>query len=667
MKLLSAALLLTFASHSFAQYIYPVPKKIPQVETRFGTVIEDPYKWMENASDPDLWSWIEEQKVFTANYLDANLADYFAAKTLEVRKLRAEQSKVTDATTAEKLFSLKLELPTKDEFFRTEKKETLVKWSQRVSFNKSQEYKKESATYKVAAQAVHSGDLMRIVISKKADNSVVDILLVKFFSFIAWADDDSFYYVSDLDERIGGGKPALFKHKVGEVQSEDQVLLTGKTSSSDLTVHQIGENFYVEADGTIGALQLKAGRVSNRLAVHGEIVDLTETPDAVATIRSFEKANYGELYRLRLRDGNRSLLLKEQDFVVEKSRKLNDKATLVLGLKDATHVAGILSDDGSLKMIPGLEDGTIEFKKFDKNVLQLNFETYTHPRKVYSYNLETAELKLVSEQKLPFSVDAEKIFYTASNGQKASMFVVKKKGATLTKSTPTILYAYGGFRASITPAFGMYESLPWIEKGGVFAVVTLPGSLDYGQSWYDIAKVGGRIHSWDSFALAGKELIERGWTSAEHLGMMGASNGGTLVSGTLSRHSETFKAAVPLVGVHDLLNFTLFTAGKYWTEDYGNPFTEAGFRGIFPLSPYHNLEKRDYPATLVMTAEFDDRVVPMHSYKYLARLQEYNTSSAPILLYNKEWGGHARASGSARESSRFVAAFYTFFAQQLGL
>jgi prolyl oligopeptidase len=149
--------------------------------------------------------------------------------------------------------------------------------------------------------------------------------------------------------------------------------------------------------------------------------------------------------------------------------------------------------------------------------------------------------------------------------------------------------------------------------------------------------------------------------------MMGASNGGTLTAGTLERHAELFKAAVPLVGVMDLINFSLFTAGKYWTEDYGNPFVEKDFLAMFPLSPYHNIKRRAYPATMVMTAEFDDRVVPMHSYKYLARLQEYNTSDAPILLYNKEWGGHARASGSARESSRFVASFYTFFSQQLGL
>lgn len=661
MKFMSTIAGLLFLSSVQAQYIYPVPKKIPLVETRFGVQIEDPYKWMENLNDPDLWSWIEEQKAFTSGVLDGNLMDEFSKEILLVRKLREEQSKVT-----QKSVGLTLASEFKDDYFKHEKKkEVLRKWTKKSVFGLFTQ-QKESSLYKVKVQSVHSGDLLRVIISKKSDNSVVDIILVKFFTFITWADDNSFYYVSDLDQRIGGGKPGLFKHTVGEIQSEDKLLLTGKTAASDLTVHEVGSKFFVEVDGVIGSLQLDSGKVTNRHPVNGEIVEMLDKPEATAVIRSFKNANYGEFHHLRLRDGSRSVFLPEQNFVVESTQKLNDKSTLVIGLKDAAHVAGILTD-GKLTMIDGLKDGTITFKSFAGNVLRLDYETYTHPVKAYAYNIETNELSLVSEQKLPYEVEVDKIYYKASNGQDASLWVVKKKGLTLTSKTPVILYGYGGFRSSITPAFGMYESLPWIQRGGVFAVVTLPGSLDYGQSWYDVAKVGGRTHSWDSFALAAKELFRRGWTSPDHIGMMGASNGGTLVAGALQRHSDIFKAAIPIVGVMDLLNFTLFTAGKYWTEDYGNPFTEKDFHTMLPLSPYHNIERRDYPATMVMTAEFDDRVVPSHSYKYAARLQEYNTSDAPILLYNKEWGAHGRQSGSARESSLYVAAFYTFFAQQLGL
>lgn len=674
-SLLITALLV---SQSALAQSYPVAKKITQTEVRFGTVIEDPYKWMENASDPDLWSWIDEQKTYTSSYLDSDLSDELAARVLEIRKVQKEQNEITGKASPSR--SPRIPLPWTEESLRSMgvNENRFIKWDQNtVTFNKiknlspainDNKTKKESDLYQIKSQPVHGGDLRRVIVSQKTDNKVVDILLVKFYTFVGWSEDGkSFFYISDLDERIGGGRSALFRHTVGEIQSEDQLLLTGKTPTSDLTIHEVGKRFYAEVDGTIGTLQISTGKLTNRLPVKGEIVEMSDSPEAHAIIRSFENANFGELHQLRLRDGARSVFLKEQDFVVESSQRLGDKGSFIIGLKDASHVAGVLTSSGNLEMIEELKDGTISFESFKDGIIKLSFETYSEPKKVYSFNPETKELKLLASQKFPVDVEAEKIFYTASNGQKASIWVLRKKGTKLTATTPTILYGYGGFRVSITPFFGMYESLSWIEKGGAFAVVTLPGSLDYGQSWYEVAQVGGRTHSWDSFALAGKELIKRSWTSKEHLGMMGASNGGTLVAGTLQRHSDTFKAAVPIVGVMDLLNFTLFTAGKYWTDDYGKPFTESGFRGIFPLSPYHNLEKRDYPATMVMTAEFDDRVVPMHSYKYLARLQEYNTSSAPILLYNKEWGGHARGSGSDRESSRFVAAFYTFFAQQLGL
>lgn len=660
-SLIISALLFTQIAH--AHIDYPVAKKIPQVETRFGTLIEDPYKWMENPSDPDLWGWIEEQKKVTNNYLEANLLDAFATRTLEYRKLRAEQAKVTEA--AEPIIARPL-APLFEEDMGNGKR--FIQWKTTKNNNfKSNEPKTESATYAIKAQTVASGDLQRVIITQKSDNKLVDVLMVKFYTFITWADDNSFYYITDMDQNIGGGKPALLKHTVGEIQSEDQLLLTGRSGSSELTVHQVGKNFYAQVDEVIGSLQLSTGKLTNRHLVDGEIVEMQGDVEAEATILSFKNANRGEFHKLRLRDGSRRVFVKEQDFVLNGTKTLDIGNTLVLGLKDGSNVAGIYNSLSATLTMIDLQDGTIDYVSHSENVLKLGFETYVQPRKVYSYDLKTKELKVLAAQSLPIEVDAEKVYYTASNGELASMWVMKKKGVKLTDKTPTILYGYGGFKVSVTPAFGMYESLSWMEKGGSFVVVTLPGSLDYGYSWFEIAKVGGRIHAWDSFALAAKELFKRGWTSNEHIGMMGASNGGTLTAGTLQRHSDTFKAAIPIVGVMDLLNFPLFTAGKYWTEDYGNPFTEKDFHAMFPLSPYHNIEKRSYPATMVMTAEFDDRVVPMHSYKYLARLQEYNTGSAPILLYNKEWGAHGRASGSSRESSKYVAAFYTFFAQQLGL
>lgn len=653
--------LLSFSAS--AQYIYPNAKKIPQTEMRFNTVIEDPYKWMENLSDSDLWSWIDEQKDFTSSILDAGIAESFAERVIEIRKIKAEEDKlISTQIKTQKPFAPGLE----EDLNMGRSNQRFFDWSIKDPTLKGLEPKNESATYEIKQQTVHGGDLTRVIISNKTDNKVADVILVKFYEFVAWADDNSFYYVSDLDERIGGGRPALFKHTVGEIQSEDQLIVKAKNSNSDLVIHKAANRFFLQVDDTISSIQLSSGKVTNPQLLKGEVVEVQEKPEATAMIRSFAKANFGEIYKLRLRDGQRTLFVSEQKFVVASTKYLDENNTLLFGLSDASNVVGIVSQ-GQLRMISEAQHGTLTFASFEEGILKFTQETFSEPKKLLSYDLSTNKLTTIATQTFPVEVDAEKIYYTASNGQAASMWVLKKKGLKLNSATPLILYGYGGFKSSVTPAFGIYESLPWLEKGGAFAVVTLPGSLDYGMSWYKLAQVSGRTHAFDSFALAAKELFKRGWTSPEHIGMMGASNGGTLVAGTLQRHSEIFKAAVPIVGVMDLLNFSLFTAGKYWTDDYGNPFTEEGFRGIFPLSPYHNLKPRDYPAVMVMTAEFDDRVVPSHSYKYLARLQELNTSSAPILLYNKEWGGHARGSGSNRESSKYVAAYFTFFAQQLGL
>lgn len=657
---------LAFPQYVHAQLIYPVVKKIPQVETRFGTLIVDDYKWMENSSDPDLWNWVDQQKDLTSTILDANVFDTFASRVLEIRKIQKDQNDITSAVS---VVSSNRATPWSNQNLPSfEKNESrFIKWETMGTGLKSNEVKASSATYNIEVKSVANGDLNRIVITQKSDNKLVDILLVKFYTFITWADDNSFYYVSDLDERTGGGSQGLFKHTIGEVQSEDKLLFKGKTPSSYLTLHQVGQRFFSEVDGIISSIQLSTGKITNSYAVKGSIVEIVEAPEFEATILTFDSANFGRLEKLRLRDGQRKPFITEQNFVLATSKKLSDDTSFVIGLKDGSHVAGIYTaSEQNLKMLP-LNDGTITFASFKDDTLKLTHETFSTPKKVYSYQLSTGKLEVIASQIFPIEVEAEKVTYTASNGQPAAMWIMKKRGLKLTKKTPTILFGYGGFRVAITPSFGIYESISWMEKGGAYVVVTLPGSLDYGDSWYELARLGGRIHAWDSFALAAKELYRLGYTSSEHCGIMGASNGGTLTAGTLQRHSDVFKAAVPMVGVMDLLNFTLFTAGKYWTEDYGNPFKEKDFKAMYPLSPYHSIEKRDYPATMVMTAEFDDRVVPMHSYKYLARLQEYNTSNAPILLYNKEWGAHGRASGSARESSRYVSAYFTFFAQQLGL
>jgi len=561
-----------------AQLIYPEAKKIPQLEMRFGQMIMDDYKWMENSSDPDLWDWIDVQKDLTASVLDQHIFDNFYNELKIIRALKKEQ-------------------------------ESAKKVAQKVAFDEPIPYtnpseenapsKKEyGEDFTVSTQTVHGGDLRRVIVQKKSDNSVVDILLVKFYAFVKWDSADSFFYTSDRDERLGGGKSALLRHKVGTIQSEDETLYQCQKSNSSLSAFTSKEKLYIKesfsetSKGFIALINPITKKLSGKVFYEGKLLDETTVNESISLL-SFKDANNGKINQLRLRDGETSMLIPEQDFVIDNINDINGNHILVIGHKDASGIMAIFDQKTKkMKVVEELMDGNFSFVSKDNEAVKVSFQSYEIPKKIFSLNKSTLKLELVSEEKYPFDVSARKLHYTASNGQQAAMWVLSKKGNRLQAKTPMILYGYGGFLVTVLPSFNPIEIIPWLEKGGAITIVSLPGSLAYGKSWNDLAKSSGRIHSFDSFAAAAKELIRLELTSSEHLGMTGISNGGLLVAGTLQRHPELFKAAIPQVGVLDMINFNIFSAGKYWTWDYGNPFIEKDFKGLWPISPYHNILKR---------------------------------------------------------------------------
>jgi len=633
---------------SYAKYDYPLVKKNTQTERRFGVEIKDDFKWMENASDPDLWDWIEEQQALTTNFLDKKLTQDFYLDLSMLRKdIKAQESGGAKLITAK---------PSHAPLFRPDEKEI-----------KDESVKEK---YTIEAQDVQGGDLSRVKIFDKSSGKLKDIILVKFFELIKWSEDgEELLYITDGDERTGAGRPRILKHKVGEAQSEDELIYKASKINSELSVFESQDKTtYIMDTDFLLAFDFMTKSIQKKFKLNGKIIfpESLKSHNLAYTL-SFEKENNGEIYSLNLSTSELKLVVPAQDFVLQELVLLSNGDSLVLGHRDGSSELYHLKD-GMLQKIPGLQDGFIELLSTeDLFKIKIRFQSYSTPKTIYELDLFSKELKQISQLKYPVEVEAEKVYYTATNGQKAAMWVLKKKGTALTEKTPMILYGYGGFFVNQNPSYNPFEILPWLNRGGAMAVVVLPGALEYGYEWNKFARKGGRINSFDSFANAGKELISRGMTSEKHLGMFGGSNGGLLVAGTLERHPDLFKAAVPMVGVLDLLNFNLFTAGKYWVEEYGQPFTPNDFKELLAISPYHNLKPRNYPSVMVMTAEFDDRVVPMHSFKYAAKLQEMQQGDAPILLYTKEWGGHSRKSGSERQSLLMMSAIYTFFGQELGL
>ncbi|MBT4791687.1 MAG: S9 family peptidase, partial [Halobacteriovoraceae bacterium] len=609
-------LLLSF--NTLASIIYPQAKKIPQQELRFGHLISDEYKWMENTMDPELWPWIEKQNELTSSLIDTPLVEYFKSKLIEYQKLKDE---ALDNSVNQELDENKLAL-------RIPFDPTLMRLQKKNYFGKIRFDSNEDEKYNLVFESTRGGDLAFLQIYKKENKEHVKTLIVKFFEKISLVGDE-LIYISDNDGRTGDSRGKIYKHIIGTERSETQTIYTAQSAygslskfaeTTDPKVKYFIETCSLTSRSFYFKLDLTTGEASPYKSLGGDVVLFLSQNQFV--IKDFSSANYGELKLINIETNSVELILAEQDFLVTSITNLNKELSLITAVKDAENEMYLYTHKTKeLKKINFPSSGRLKFSSasgFDesdadqtKRHIMVDYRSYSDPLSRYKYDFAKETVTRVSGKKAPFEITVVKLHYTAPNGQEAAIWLFKKKSTQLLPSTPLILSGYGGFGVNLLPSLNK-PSLGWLEKGGAYAVVTLPGSLVYGSEWYELARRDGRVNSFDSFATAAKVLIEKGYTSSKHIGMVGGSNGGLLIAGTLQRHPDLFAAAVPMVGVLDLYNYSLFGAGKYWIGDFGNPFKESDFLKIKDISPYHNLKEPNYPAVLIMSSEFDDRVHIMH-------------------------------------------------------
>jgi prolyl oligopeptidase len=297
------------------------------------------------------------------------------------------------------------------------------------------------------------------------------------------------------------------------------------------------------------------------------------------------------------------------------------------------------------------------------------FSSFARPTTIYRLDTATGKSTVFAEPKLAFNPNDYVVtqhFYPSKDGTKVPMFVVHKKGLDLSRGAPTLLYAYGGFNLPQLPAF-QPERMAWVQAGGVFVLANVRGGSEYGKAWHDAGRLLNKQNVFDDFIAAGEYLIASGITPRGGLAVQGRSNGGLLVGAVVNQRPDLFAAALPMVGVMDMLRFDRFTAGRYWVDDYGYPGKEADFRNLLSYSPYHNVRTGvTYPAIMVTTADTDDRVVPGHSFKYTAALQAANLGAKPQLIRIETRAGH----GSGKPTDKLIAEFsdmYAFIAEHTGL
>ncbi|MBK8979813.1 MAG: S9 family peptidase [Planctomycetes bacterium] len=298
-----------------------------------------------------------------------------------------------------------------------------------------------------------------------------------------------------------------------------------------------------------------------------------------------------------------------------------------------------------------------------------SFSSFATPPSIYRYDLLTGTSELFWRAKVDFdaaSYVTEQVFYRSKDGTRVPMFVTHKKGIELDGSHPTLLYGYGGFDISLQPGFSVSRAA-WLELGGIYAVANLRGGGEYGRAWHEAGKQMEKQNVFDDFIAAAEFLIAKGYTRSDKLAIQGGSNGGLLVGACMAQRPELFAVALPAVGVMDMLRYDEFTAGRYWTDDYGSAKdSEAMFRYLLRYSPYHALRDGvSYPATLVTTADTDDRVVPGHSFKFAARLQEAQAGPAPVLIRIETRAGHGSGKPTAMQIEE-IADIYAFALANLG-
>ncbi len=297
-----------------------------------------------------------------------------------------------------------------------------------------------------------------------------------------------------------------------------------------------------------------------------------------------------------------------------------------------------------------------------------SFSSFNRPPSTFRYDLKTGESTLLREAKVDFNPDdyeVKQVFYKSKDGTRVPMFITHKKGIELNGKNPTLLYGYGGFNISLTPGFSV-SRLQWIEMGGIFAMPNLRGGGEYGKDWHKAGTKLKKQNVFDDFIAAAQYLIDNKYTSSKNLAIKGRSNGGLLVGACITQRPELFGAALPGVGVMDMLRFQEFTAGRYWVDDYGSSKANAEeFAALLAYSPYHNLKDgTSYPATMVTTADTDDRVVPGHSFKFAARLQEAHTGDNPVIIRIETSAGHGAGKPTSKTIEE-IADEWAFLAKHL--
>lgn len=671
---------------------YPTTKKVDTVDNYFGTEVPDPYRWLEDDRSEETEAWVKKQNAVTFGYLEK-------IPFREDLKNRLE-----------KLWNYeKVGSPFKEGDYTYYYKNNGLQ-NQYVVYRKKDDGEEEvfldpntfsedgttslmglsfTKDGSKAAYLISEGgsDWRKgIVIDAESKEIVEDTLVDIKFSGISWKGNDGFFY-SSYDKPEGSELSAktdqhkLYYHKLGTPQSEDKIIFGGTPEEKH---RYVGGS--VSEDQKYLFITASVSTSGNKLFM----MDLSkENPELVTILDDTDSDTYpienegSKLYLVTDRDApNKKVVTVDasnptpdnwKDLIPETENVLTAGTGggyfFAEYMVDA--ISKVLQYDYEGKLVrevtlPGVGSaGGFGGKKEDKE-FYFSFTNYNTPGSLYKYDVETGEYEQYWKPQIDFNPDdyeSKQVFYNSKDGTKVPMIITYKKGTELNGKNPTILYGYGGFNVSLTPSFSIVNAV-WMEQGGVYAVPNLRGGGEYGKKWHIAGTKLNKQNVFDDFIAAAEYLIDNKYTSKEYLAIRGGSNGGLLVGATMTQRPDLMQVALPAVGVMDMLRYHTFTAGAGWAYDYGtSEDSEEMFNYIKGYSPVHNVkEGTEYPATLVTTGDHDDRVVPAHSFKFAAELQEKQAGNQPTLIRIETNAGHGAGTPVSKTIEQYADIFgFTFY------
>ncbi|MGH8855616.1 MAG: prolyl oligopeptidase family serine peptidase, partial [Telluria sp.] len=648
-----------------ASLTYPVSKKLDHTDNYHGTTVADPYRWLEDANSAETKDWVTAQNKVTQAYL-AQIPQRAAIRERLTRLWNYERYSVPGKEGGSYFYTRNDGLQNQSVLF------TLKNLGDKARVLLDPNTMSTDGTVALAGAEV-SPDGKLLAYSTAASGSdwneikVRDIETgkdlddhIKFvkFSSTAWTRDGKGFFYSRYDEPKEATKLAdvnyfqkLYYHRIGTPQSADTLVYERQDQKEwGFGGHTTDDGRYLVITTTKGTAPKYRVSYKDLSKPDAKVVDLIDNFDAgytfidnvgsvfyFSTDRKAPKKRIIAIDVSKPQESNWKVIVPESADTLAGADIINNQLVLKY-LKDARSVVRVHDLKGKMVRevaLPGIGSvGGLSGKR-DETATFYSFTGFTTPTTIYQLNLKTGQSTVFRQPKVDFNpadYETRQQFYTSRDGTKVPMFIVSKKGLKLDGQNPTYLYGYGGFNISMTPGFSP-ANLAWMEMGGVYVVANLRGGGEYGEAWHQAGTKLQKQNVFDDFIGAAEWLVANKVTSPQKLAIGGGSNGGLLVGAAMTQRPELFGAAIPAVGVMDMLRFHKFTIGWAWTSDYGSPDNAEEFRALLAYSPYHNLKPGTrYPPTFVVTADHDDRVFPGHSFKFAARLQACQAADGPPVL-----------------------------------